>query len=91
MRDQLHRRNPSILDFVAASSGEWRNKPGRCGDDAIELRNPDDEVTLSGPLDVNLTVFAEHAMERAGKTLLADHQQVMSHNVFIPADRKSVV
>lgn len=74
-----------LLDFIAESAGGWREKPGRCGHDRIELREPDDEVTLTGPLDLNLTVYAEHAMERGGKTVLGARQPMMTHDVSIPA------
>src|SRR5581483_6895630 len=75
----------SLEDDVVDSRGAWTNEPDNCGGQLLRLRSPDDSVTLSGPLDLNVSVYAEHELRGASGDLVESRQPLMSHDVTVPA------
>jgi hypothetical protein len=82
-RPSISRR--SLADHVVEAAGPWRERPECRQAQLLRLSDPDDEVILAGPLDVNLSLYADHELRSPkGQTTVA-HQPIMSHDIFIPA------
>ena len=75
----------SLEDYIEAAGGAWRDRPGGCAPDLLRLSDDDDVVTLRGPLDINVTNYAEHEMTRADGMGTIVRQPTGTYDLHIPA------
>lgn len=81
-RPSITRR--SLADHIVESGGPWRERAECRQAQLLRLSDPDDEVILTGPLDVNLSLYADHELRSMkGQTTIV-HQPISSHDIFIP-------
>ena len=74
-----------LTDHVVEAGGAWTDKPGSRRADLLRLQDDDDVVILRGPLDVNVAVYAEDALQGASGGVTATRQPLASHDVTVAA------
>ena len=76
----------NLLNSITHKAGDWFQTAGGCAPALIKLARAEDEVTLAGPLSVNVTVLAENVTQpSAGGLPRAQSQEVSSYDLDIPA------
>jgi hypothetical protein len=76
----------NLLNCITHKAGFWFQSTEHCGPGLIKLSRPEDEVTLTGPLSVNVTVLAENVTQpAAGGSPQAQTQEISSYDLDIPA------
>ena len=77
-------RRGVLDDHVISASGPWSECSGCREANLLRLRDPEDEVVLQGPVDVNVSVYAEDELTAATGKVTVTRQPLMSHDISIP-------
>ena len=63
----MNRLTANLKNYVAANKGPWFAAAGERTNEIV-LRDPDDDVTLAGPLNVRVSVVAENTSSSSSIT-----------------------
>src|SRR5258708_29823755 len=80
---------PQLIDlrrYVTIKAGPWAEVAERFAPSLLWLADPKDEVTLAGPLRVNVAVVAENRFQPfGGQGISAEGESMFSYDLEIPA------
>lgn len=75
-----------LEDHIVEARGPWRDAAaGPCGPDLLRLSDAADEVVLQGPLDLNLSIYAEHETTGPSGAVSTVRGPLASHDITVPA------
>ena len=74
----------SLADHIVEAAGPWSEQSKCRQAQLLRLSDPDDEVILAGPLDLNLSIYAEHEFRGPTGTSELSRHALMSHDLTIP-------
>ena len=81
----MNRLTANLKNYVAANKGPWFAAAGERTNEIV-LRDPDDDVTLAGPLNVRVSVVAENTTAPiSGGQAVSQMQEVYGYDLSIPA------
>src|SRR5688572_27580330 len=76
----------NLLHSITHKAGTWFQSAEGCAPALLKLARAEDEVTLAGPLSVNVTLLAENVTQPlAGGPPQPQSQEVSSYDLDIPA------